>query len=39
VAHIFKELYEEDILEEKVILEWATKVAISLLKWVLMSSR
>jgi translation initiation factor 5 len=27
VAHIFKELYEEDILEEKVILEWATKVS------------
>merc|ERR1719228_1872402 len=27
VAHIFKELFEEDILEEEVILEWAKKVS------------
>ena len=31
VAHIFKELFEEDILEEKVILEWAKK-GVSLTK-------
>jgi len=27
VAHIFKELFEEDILEEEVILEWSKKVS------------
>merc|ERR1719228_1120583 len=27
VAHIFKELFEEDILEEEVIFEWAKKVS------------
>jgi len=27
VAHIFKELYDEDVLEEGVILEWAKKVS------------
>ena len=26
VGHIFKELFEEDILEEEVIFEWAKKV-------------
>merc|ERR1712107_860209 len=26
VPHIFKELFEEDVLEEEVILEWAKKV-------------
>ena len=27
VPHIFKELFEEDVLEEEVILEWAKKVS------------
>ena len=27
VAHIFKELYDEDVLEEEVLLEWAKKVS------------
>jgi len=27
VAHIFKELFEEDVLEEEVILEWSKKVS------------
>jgi translation initiation factor 5 len=27
VAHIFKELFEEDVLEEEVIFEWAKKVS------------
>lgn len=26
VPHILKELFEEDVLEEEVILEWAKKV-------------
>ena len=27
MPHIFKELFEEDVLEEEVILEWAKKVS------------
>ena len=27
MAHIFKELFEEDVLEEEVIFEWAKKVS------------
>merc|ERR1712004_489416 len=27
VSHIFKELYDEDVLEEEVLLEWAKKVS------------
>ena len=30
VPHIFKELFEEDILEEEVIFEWAKKVKYSI---------
>ena len=36
VGHIFKELFEEDILEEEVIFEWAKKVNTEK-KWKIMT--